>query len=188
MLLIAACNGNKTPTVVVIVPSATAGAKVPTRMPTSSPLPITQTPTDTLTPTSSVPVAQAVRSMSVRGGPSSSYPAVGSLDANEQLEITGISEDVSWYQVKLPDVTLGWLASSSAVVTTFGNVAGVPIALEPTNTRTDTPTATPTETATSTETPTPTPSDTPTATSTETSTPTETATATATATRTPIPS
>jgi hypothetical protein len=77
---------------------------------------------------------------------------------------------------------LGWLASSSAVVTTFGNVAGVPVALEPTNTPTDTPTATPTETATSTETPTSTP--------TATDTPTETpaATATSTATRTPIPS
>jgi hypothetical protein len=181
-LLMAACNGNKTPTVVVIVPSATAGAKVPTRMPTSSPLPITQTPTETLSPTSSVPMAQAVRSMSVRGGPGSSYPVVGSLDANAQLEITGISEDGSWYQVKLADGTLGWLASSSAVVTTFGNVAGVPVALEPTNTPTDTPTATNTDTPTTTPTATDTPTETPAATA------TATASATPTATRTLIPS
>ncbi|MEO8610325.1 MAG: SH3 domain-containing protein [Chloroflexota bacterium] len=178
LLLMAACNGNKTPTVVVIVPSATAGAKVPTRMPTSSPLPITQTPTETLTPTSSVPMAQAVRSMSVRGGPGSSYPVVGTLDANAQLEITGISEDGSWYQVKLSDGTLGWLASSSAVVTTFGNIAGVSVALEPTNTPTDTPAATSTLTATATET----------ATFTPTATETLAATETSTATRTPIPS
>ncbi|MBZ0287224.1 MAG: SH3 domain-containing protein [Anaerolineae bacterium] len=171
-LLLAACNGNKTPTIVVIVPSATEGAKVPTRMPTSTPPPITETPTDTLTPTSSVPMAQAVRSMSVRGGPGSSYPVVGTLEANDQLEITGISEDGSWYQVELSDGTPGWLASSSAVVTTVGNIAGVPIALEPTNTPTDTPAATDTPTATLTPSPT--------ETATQTPTPTETTTPTAT--------
>src|SRR5690606_21205466 len=109
-------------------------------------------------PTSSVPVAQAIRSMAVRGGPGSSYPVVGNLEANEQVEITGISEDGSWYQVELSDGTLGWLASSSAVVNTFGDLVSVPVALEPTNTPTETPSATPTET----ETPTPLPTDTPT--------------------------
>jgi uncharacterized protein YraI len=171
-LTIAACGGNQTPTVVVIIPSATEGAKVPTRMPTSTEAPITQIPTETLTPTSSVPVAQAIRAMSVRGGPGSTYATVASLEANAQLEITGISEDGSWYQVQLEDGTLGWVASSSAAVNTFGNVASVPVAQEPTSTPTDLPSATPTA------------SNTPTATATD----LPTATHTATATRTPIPS
>ena len=124
-LTLAACGGNQTPTVVVIMPTITEGAKVPTRMATGTSAPITETPVDTLTPTSSVPIAQAVRSMSVRGGPGSSYPVVATMEANNQLEIIGISEDGSWYQVALPDGNNGWLASSGAVVTTIGNVASL---------------------------------------------------------------
>jgi uncharacterized protein YraI len=183
-LTLAACGGNQTPSVVVVAPTITEGAKVPTRIATGTSAPITETPVDTLTPTSSVAMAQAVRSMSVRGGPGSSYPVVATLEANDQLEIIGISEDGSWYQVALPDGNNGWLASASAVVTTIGNVASVPMALEPSNTPTETPSPTPTDTIT----PTPQATDTPTETPTPTATNTETATATVTPTRTPIPS
>ena len=186
----AACAGNQTPTVVVVIPTATEGAKVPTRMPTGTPPPITETPMDTLTPTSSVPVAQAVRNLSVRGGPGSAYPALATLEANQQLEIIGVSEDGSWYQVALPDGAPGWVASGSAVVTTIGNIARVPIALEPTNTPTEThtPTATPSDTPTPTATDTPTITPSPTPTETPTETPTSTLTPSETPTRTPIPS
>jgi hypothetical protein len=181
MLVMVACSNNPTPTVVVIVPTATEGAKVPTRMPTQTPPPITETPTETLSPTPSVPIAEAIRSMAVRGGPGSNYPIVATLEANQQLTILGVSDDGSWYQVELPDGSLGWMTTTSAMVQTFGDIAALPIALEPTNTPTETPSPTPTET----NTPTPTATNTATATPTETATPTPTDTPTATATETP---
>jgi hypothetical protein len=112
-------------------------------------------------------VAQARREIAVRGGPSSNYPVIATLEANSQVPIIGVSEDGGWYQVELPDGTIGWLGSASAVVNTFGNVDQVDVALAPTNTPTNTPTEAPTETntptATQTDTPTHTPTITPTA-------------------------
>ncbi len=191
LLLLAACNTERTPTVVSFIPTATEGAKVPTRMPTSTPPPETATPTDTTTPTDTptpaTPIAQALRNdIVLRGGPGSNYPITGSLQADEQIAIVGVSDDGSWYQVRLADGTLGWLTTASALVTTFGNISGVPIAQAPTNTPTETATATntPTNTATATLTETPTA----TATSTPTATLTETPAETARPSRTPIPS
>lgn len=104
--------------------------------------------------------------MTLRSGPGSQYPPVGTLEADEELNITGISEDGGWYQVILPDGSRGWLVSSEALVRAFGNIAAVPIIEAPTNTPTDTPTATPTHTlapsATPTHTLTPSPTWTPT--------------------------
>lgn len=203
-VFLAACGGQPTPQVVSFVPTATAGAIVPTRRPTETPPPIattdaptdlptdtptlapsetpsathTPTPTDTPsptdTPTPSTPVAQAVRDIFVRGGPGGSYPILTTLAADEQLEIAGISEDGNWYKVVLPGGGIGWVTSSGAQITTFGNLRGVPVALAPTDTPTYTPSFTPTATDTPTHTPTPT--ETPTLTATATATPTETLT------------
>jgi uncharacterized protein YraI len=169
---LAGCTGNPTPQVISFVPSLTPGAKVPTRMPTSTldktatPTP-SETSTATESPTPATPVAEAVREIPVRFGPNSSYPVATSIPTGNQLPITGISEDGNWYQVMLPDGSKGWVTAASALVTTYGNVGGVPVALAPTNTPTDT--VTPTETAT--HTPTPTPTDTPEPTDTPTRTP-----------------
>lgn len=144
---------------------------VPSTTPTDAPS-ATTTPTDsptlTLTPTPATPFVEAVREMMVRGGPGSQYPQVGLLPAAWRLDITGVSEDGAWYQVLLPDGTLGWVASAAALVNTGGNLAAVPIAPAPsdtpTRTPTITPTALPTATATRTLPPLPTtvsPSDTP---------------------------
>ncbi len=128
-----------------------------TDTPTSTPTP-TATATNTLTPTPATPIAVAVRNMTVRGGPGSQYPPVGTLETSEKLNIIGISDDGGWYQVILPDGSRGWLVSSEALVETFGNIAAVPIVEAPTTTPTDTPTITPTvmptETARPTEIPT----------------------------------
>ncbi|MCB9450502.1 MAG: SH3 domain-containing protein [Anaerolineaceae bacterium] len=182
VLALAACSGQATPQVVTFVPTATTGAVVPTRNPTSTP---------TLSPTPATPVAQALRVLTVRLGPGSQYSEIATLEASDRVEITGISNDGGWYQIVLPDGTTGWLAASTALVTTFGNLQGVPIALAPTNTPTHTPSPTPTftptstSTATHTSTPTNTPTDTPTATAT--STPTDTPTATVTLSPTELP-
>lgn len=201
MLLLAACGGTPTPQVVSFIPSVTAGAKVPTRAPTStvtptvasptpeaSPTP-TDTPTPTASPTPATPVAQAVRSLQIRQGPSSNYPAIGTLAADDMLPIVGISEDGNWFEVQLADGTLGWITSASTQVTTFGNLRVVEVALAPTDTPTFTPTPTDTNTPTPTSTPspTPTPSDTPTNTPTATDTPTPSNTPSKTPTRQPSP-
>jgi uncharacterized protein YgiM (DUF1202 family) len=100
--------------------------------------------------------------MFVRAGPGQGYPVLATLEANDNLEIAGVSEDGGWYKVALPEGSFGWLSSSAALVTTFGDVRGVPVALAPTNTPTETATATPSPSTTPTPAPTLTPSPTPT--------------------------
>ncbi|MBZ0280314.1 MAG: pre-peptidase C-terminal domain-containing protein [Anaerolineae bacterium] len=191
-LMLAACGGEPTPEVVSFVPSPTEGAKVPTRAPTNTATPTVETSTPTLTPTNtdtptptasptpSIPVAQAIRAISIRVGPASNYPVMGTLEANAQLPIVGISEDGNWYQVQLEDGTFGWVTAATTQVETFGDLRVIEVALAPTDTPTFTPTATDTPTSTPTETATPTPTATPT------HTPTDTPTATPTATPRPI--
>lgn len=176
-VLLASCTGSPTPQVISFVPSATLGAKVPTRMATTTPDKTdtpqpSETPLPTASPTPATPVAQALRDVPVRSGPASSYPVFVTILAGDELPVMGISEDGNWYKVELEDGSTGWVTAAQAMVTTFGNLGGVPVALAPTNTPTDT--ATPTATAT--HTPTPTPTDTATATATD--TPTATATVT----------
>lgn len=189
-LVLSACAGDPTPQVISFVPTSTVGAQVPTRMPTNTPTPITPTatftptptatatPTNTLTPTPSTPIAEAARALPVRQGPGLSYPQVFTLDAGAQVDILGVSEDGGWYQIALPDNMSGWVSSSENVVSTFGNVRSVPIALAPTNTPTHTATPTPTATATATPTATATATATPTFTLTPTETPSPEPTAT----------
>jgi len=152
----------------------------PSYTPTVTP---TDTPTITLTPTPATPLAEALRDIMVRVGPGSQYPPLATLSANQQLDIVGISEDGSWFQVRMPDGAIGWLVSSGPLVQTTGNLAAIPIAEPPTPTPTETPTNTPT--ATDTPSATPTNTDTPTATATDTPSITPTATATDTPTITP---
>jgi serine/threonine protein kinase/uncharacterized protein YraI len=94
----------------------------------------TVTMTPTLTPTPATPVVQAIRDVAARTGPSSDYPIVATLGANERLDLAGVSEDNSWYQVVLPDGSLGWVVSSQTLVTVFGDKAQVRVAPPPTET------------------------------------------------------
>ncbi len=163
-----------TPAVIITETSTSTATDIPTSTPTDA-------PTITLTPTPATPVAEAMRDLMVRVGPGSQYPPLATLTANQQLDIVGISEDGSWFQVSLPDGSIGWLVSSGPLVQTSGNLAAVPLAEPPTITPTETPTNTPTPT--STDTPSVTPTDTPT--ETETATPTSTETPSVTPTETP---
>jgi serine/threonine-protein kinase len=147
---------------------------------------LTLTPTLIPTTTPATPFAQLPRNLDVRAGPGSRYPVLGRLGAGEQVAITGISEDGSWYEVRLSDGTIGWLTSSTAIVDAYGDLRSLPIAATPTSTATDTatatftPTITDTPTATATLTPSATATDTPTFTATVTPSATHTPTATAT--------
>jgi serine/threonine-protein kinase len=183
-----------TPTA-TLTPTPTATLTL-TATPTAT---LTPTPTATFTPTPTAtpatPVAVVRRDLTVRAGPGTNYPAVETISANTQVEIIGISDDGSWFQVTLEDGRSAWLSASVTLIDVAGDVASAPVAQAPTATATETPTATatdtwtPTPTATATFTSTPTPSATPTATATPdiTLTPTTAPTPTPTATNTPVP-
>ena len=151
----------------------------------------TTAPTDTATipPTSAVPVMQAQRALEVRLGPGADFPVIADLVQDDELEITGISEDGRWYEVLLPSGSAGWVPISNTFIAVEGAQDLIPVAMGPT--LTPTATITPSATATDTPTHTPTATDTPTATHTPSDTPTATAThtptATATSTWTPRP-
>ncbi|MEP6987633.1 MAG: pre-peptidase C-terminal domain-containing protein, partial [Chloroflexota bacterium] len=163
----------------------------PTSTLTATPLPTaTSTSTATLVPTPATPIASVRREISARTGPGAQYSIMTNLQANDTLDITGISEDGNWYRVVLPDGAQGWIAASASLVTIAGNVNVIPLAQAPTDVPTNTPTTTSTATATDTPSSTPTTTNTPTATDTLTATatgttaPTQTATATLTITPT----
>ncbi len=175
----------------LLTANAAATQNAPTMTSTATiPPTATSTFTATYTPTPATPVASVRREISARSGPGSRYPIVMTLQTNDTLDIIGISDDGSWYQVVLPDGSKGWIAASGSLVSIAGDVNVVPIAQAPTDIPTATPTdtatvtATPTATATATSTETPVPSSTPTITATETSTPSATATVTPTITAT----
>jgi serine/threonine protein kinase/uncharacterized protein YgiM (DUF1202 family) len=177
---------SETAAALALIPTDTAAPSAtvtPSDTPTQTDTP-TRTPTATATAfisaTPATPIVQALRNITARLGPGSSYPIAATLQANEQLDILGISDDGAWYAVLLPDGLQAWIAASGALVNTFGNLDSVPLAFAPTDTPTNTPTAT--------DTPTETPTHTPTATATATETPTHTPTATSTHTPTLIPS
>jgi serine/threonine-protein kinase len=107
----------------------------PTSTPTGTPLPtMTRTATPTISPTPATPVLQAIRDVAARIGPGADYPIVATLGANERLDLAGVSEDKGWYQVVLPDGSLGWVVSSQMLVTVFGDKTQVRIAPPPTET------------------------------------------------------
>jgi serine/threonine-protein kinase len=137
-------------------PTATATATdTPTATPTHTDTPTatatathTDTPTVTSTSTPATPFVQALREIVVRGGPGSQYPQVGLLPMDWRLDLTGISEDGAWFQVRLPNGASGWVASAAALVSTAGNVAALPVVPAPTDTPTWTPMPSPTPTST----------------------------------------
>jgi len=169
-------------------PSATP-SRTPSATPTDTATPThTSTPTDR--PTPATPVVRANVALPVREGPGNNYPeSPVTIAEGASLEVLGISADGRWYQILLPNGSMGWIVASSAFLTFSGNPDVVPSIVPPTLT----PTHTPTPTDTATFTPTPTPTDTatltptPTPTDTATFTPTPTPTDTATFTPTPTP-
>lgn len=111
----------------------------------------TETPLPTDTPTSVPALATTNANLNVRSGPGTDYPVLGVLSTGQTVEITGVSADYRWWQVKLSGVPndRGWV---SAFYVNAENTANVPI-VQPS---TAPPTAPPTSTSTATPTPSPT--------------------------------
>lgn len=163
----------------------------------------TETPADSVEATPSEPEAATVtlpREAIARSGPNALYAEVAKVAPDVALNVIGLSEDLSWLLLELPDGQQGWIAflpileisgdfnsvptvADVPTITPVPTETPIPATETPVPTATDLPTNTPTPTETPTETPTNTP--TPTATFTPTATPTNTATATFTPSSTP---
>jgi len=180
---------NTNPPTATLQPTATDTPQptetfTPTFTPSSTDTPEpTNTPVPTNTPTPATPIAIAGRQIVPRLGPGLQYPAVGTLEANQEVTVIGISDDFGWLQVILPNGTIAWIVFNTQFMDTFGNYGDVPFAEAPT----DTPTNTPVPTDTPTPTNTPTETLVPTATPTTVVLPTEAPTALIEPTATPIP-
>ncbi len=99
---------------------------------TQSGQPATQPPSSTaaptLTSTPSVPmVAPTSSNVNCRSGPDVAYDAVSALMLGQTAEIKGRNDDSSWWYIADPanPGQLCWVAAS--VVTTSGNLSGLPI-------------------------------------------------------------
>ncbi|MBZ0303992.1 MAG: SUMF1/EgtB/PvdO family nonheme iron enzyme, partial [Anaerolineae bacterium] len=61
-----------------------------------------------------VHVAQAAsaETINVRGGPSTNQPLVGTIRPGEMIEVTGTNADGSWFSIRLPNGSEGWIFAS----------------------------------------------------------------------------
>lgn len=131
LLFLAACNGNgavseslpATATLAPIVsltPRFTA-TPVPTRTPlptatyTPSVTPIPPTPSDTPTPTEIPPIIGIIASMqsvNVREGPGVNFSAIEALRPGTGVEVLGVNNDGTWYNIRMDSGSEGWIAAT----------------------------------------------------------------------------
>jgi uncharacterized protein YraI len=120
----------------------------PTETPVATSEP-TATPTATATPQPGQPMVTATTNLNIHSGPGTAYPVLGFLLAGQTAEVTGISADTGWWQIKFSGAAdgYGWL---SAQYVTAQNTSNVPVVQAPPLPATPTPTTNPTPTPTST--------------------------------------
>lgn len=99
-------------------------ASVDTLQPGPSP---TRTPTP---PWPGAPVGAATTYLNVRAGPGTNYPVLGWLEPGQSVEITGLSPDGGWWQIRFPGAT-GDRAWVSARHITAWNTENVPLVQPP---------------------------------------------------------
>lgn len=147
-----------TPTASQVAPAtiqiaAAITPQTPTPSPTLTPLPsptATDTPTATSLPPTATPVPPTATSVprpqvvsavtvNVRSGPGTNYPVVASLPPGVDVEVVGRNEGSTWWQIRGPDGSTGWVANS--VVQASNIDAGIPIVAAPPSPQP--PTATP---------------------------------------------
>lgn len=135
VLAMLACNlpsnvpVTETPTL-ELSPSATQ--PLPSETPSLTPSP-TDTPPATLTSTPSVPIAFP-RDVNVncRLGPGTAWVAISALTVGQTSQITGRSADGSWWNITDPLSPARRCWVSASVVSTGGNLSGIPVVESPT--------------------------------------------------------
>ncbi len=102
------------PAVLLTVTPSTPTPLLPTASATSLPTPtdVLDTPTPSPTPTPVVPQVSAVSTVNVRAGPGTNYPVISALPPEVVVRVTGRNAAGSWWQIRGPDGSLGWVAGS----------------------------------------------------------------------------
>jgi uncharacterized protein YgiM (DUF1202 family) len=130
--------------------AAPTSTSTPAEAATAPPTPVVQAPTPTAQP--ALALLTASTNLNVRSGPGTNYQAIGVLQSGQSAEVTGLSFDRTWWQIKFPGALdgHGWVAAQYVAAQNVGNVplvqaANVPPAptLTPTATPLPAPTATP---------------------------------------------
>lgn len=113
----------------------------PVILPTQPPTPLpTETPPPTVDPTPRVTVT--TQAGNVRAGDSTLFPIIATLSQGQTAQIVGISNlGTGWYQVRLPNGQIGWMAPS--IVSVSGDLSLVPRVQPPPPPATPTPTPIP---------------------------------------------
>jgi chitodextrinase len=85
---------------------------------------------DTPTAQPGTPTATATTDLNIRGGPGTDFPVLGLLRAGQSAEITGVSPDRGWWQIKFSGAAdeRGWV---SARYVSAENTGDVPVVQSP---------------------------------------------------------
>jgi len=114
----------------------------PTIIPTIVVQEPTSTPTLTPTPLPENPVIVATTAVNIRSGPGTNYAVLGLLQTDQKAEVTGISSDANWWQIRFTGSTdeRGWVSGRYVAAQNTGNV---PVVQPPVLLITPTPTPRP---------------------------------------------
>ncbi len=134
-VLVFACNfPTAAPELLSPAPATESGAPqepISDVQPTFTPLP-TLTPTATIIPTPSAPqVTPISAAVNCRSGPDVNYDAISAVSLGQTAQITGRNEDSSWWYVRDPNNPSNFCWVSASVVTTAGNLSGIPLVALP---------------------------------------------------------
>lgn len=82
------------------------------------------TPTPTATPQPGSPLAVAGANVNIRSGPGTAYPVLGLLQVGQNAEISGLSPDNAWWQIKFAGAVdgRGWVAAAYVTAQNTGNI------------------------------------------------------------------
>ncbi|MBN1580709.1 MAG: SH3 domain-containing protein, partial [Anaerolineae bacterium] len=100
-------TATNTPTVQTQKTAADKPTTTPTRRATSTKWP-------TKTPTAAVqvrPKGNAIDPLNVRAGPGTNYDKIGLIEPGDEIEIWSRTGDGTWYKVRLPSGSFGWVAA-----------------------------------------------------------------------------
>ncbi len=119
-------------------PTPTSPAPAQAATDTSSPpvvasfTPVPATPTATIVPTPSVPVVTPnSANVNCREGPDVAYNAIGVLSSGSSTQVTGRSDDSSWWYVRDPANQSSFCWIFSGVVTISGPTGSIPVVAAP---------------------------------------------------------
>jgi uncharacterized protein YraI len=87
-------------------------------------------PEEPAAPGPNIPAGTATAHVNIRGGPGTSYPILGLLEAGQSVEITGVSPDGGWWQMRFAAAAdeRGWV---SAAYISARNTENVPVVKPP---------------------------------------------------------